>query len=159
MNDIYQEYSKAIYNYLLSLTKNQSIAEELLQETFYSAIKNISKFKKESSLKTWLYKIAKNKWNDYCKKNNKLNEVSLNEESKELLYSAFEEDIFNKDILINIFKKIHKLDETSKEIIYLRIGTNFNFKEISNIVGKTEANVKVIFHRAKIKLKEDLKNE
>lgn len=68
MNDIYQEYSKAIYNYLLSLTKNQSIAEELLQETFYSAIKNISKFKKESSLKTWLYKIAKNKWNDYCKK-------------------------------------------------------------------------------------------
>lgn len=85
MEDIYQEYSKAVYNYLLSLTKNKHIAEELVQETFYSAVKNINNFKNESSVKTWLYKIAKNKWIDYYKKNKKSKEISINEDSKELL--------------------------------------------------------------------------
>ena len=57
MEEIYKEYSKKIYSYLLSLTNNPDIAEELLQETFYSAVKNIKKFRNESSLKTWLYTI------------------------------------------------------------------------------------------------------
>ena len=42
MKEIYEEYSKIIYNYLLSMTNNTEIAEELLQETFYSAVKNIN---------------------------------------------------------------------------------------------------------------------
>ena len=68
MEEIYKEYSKIIYNYLFSLSNNTDIAEELMQETFYSAVKNINKFKNESSLKTWLSKIAKNKCFDYYKK-------------------------------------------------------------------------------------------
>lgn len=159
MEDIYQEYSKAVYNYLLSLTKNKHIAEELVQETFYSAVKNINNFKNESSVKTWLYTIAKNKWIDYYKKNKKSKEVAINEESTELLYSTIEKEIIDKDNLLYIYKKIHNLDEKSREIMLLRIGTNFSFKEIANIVGKTEENVRIIFHRAKKKLKEDLKNE
>ena len=65
MEEIYKEYSKYVFNYLLSFTNNVEIAEELMQETFYSAIKNIHKFRNDSSLKTWLYRIAKNKWIDY----------------------------------------------------------------------------------------------
>ena len=65
MEEIYKEYSKIVYTYLLSLTCNSELAEELMQETFYSAIKNINKFRNESSMKTWLCKIAKNKWFDY----------------------------------------------------------------------------------------------
>ena len=73
MEEIYKEYSKKVYRYLLTLTNNEDVAEELLQETFYSAVKNINKFRKESSIKTWLYVIAKNKWIDYCKKEKKSN--------------------------------------------------------------------------------------
>lgn len=61
MEEIYKEYAQKVYSYLLNLTNNKDIAEELLQETFYSAVKNINKFKYESSIKTWLYVIAKNK--------------------------------------------------------------------------------------------------
>ena len=71
MKEIYEECSKTIYKYLLTLTNNVEIAEELLQETFYSAVKNINKFRGDSNIKNWLYKIAKNKWLDYCKKNKK----------------------------------------------------------------------------------------
>ena len=52
MEEIYEEYSKLIYNYLFSLTNNVEISQELMQETFYSAVKNIKKFKGNSSVKT-----------------------------------------------------------------------------------------------------------
>ena len=71
MKEIYEECSKTIYKYLLTLTNNVEIAEELLQETFYSAVKNINKFRGDSNIKNWFYKIAKNKYIDYYKKNKK----------------------------------------------------------------------------------------
>ena len=160
MEEIYDEYSETIYRYLLSLTKNKDIAEELTQETFYKAVKNINKFRNESSIKTWLYKIAKNVWIDYYKKSSKLKEVTIDDYSEIILYNTnIEEEILNKNDKVNIYKKIHKLDEIAKEVIYLKIGTNFTFKEIGNIFGKTEGWAKIIFYRAKIKLKEELKDE
>ena len=77
MEEIYKEYSKIVYNYLLSFTNNTDTAEELMQETFYSAVKNINKFRKEASVKTWLCKIAKNKWIDYYNKIQKSNIVNI----------------------------------------------------------------------------------
>ena len=158
MEEIYKEYAQKVYSYLLNLTNNKDIAEELLQETFYSAVKNINKFKYESSIKTWLYVIAKNKWNDYYKKHKKMNEISLEED---LNYQGIvsEEDFFNKEELLDVYKKIHQLDEKSKEIVYLRIGTNFSFKEIANITGNTEENARIIFYRAKTIFNWDFKNE
>ena len=79
MEEIYKEYSKIVYNYLLSFTCNSELAEELMQETFYSAVKNINKFRNECSMKTWLCRIAKNKWIDYIKETKKLNETSIDE--------------------------------------------------------------------------------
>lgn len=77
MEEIYKEYSKIVYTYLLSLTCNSELAEELMQETFQSAIKNINNFRNESSMKTWLCKIAKNKWFDYLKNTKKPNNYKL----------------------------------------------------------------------------------
>lgn len=160
MEEIYKEYSKKVYSYLFSLSNDENIAEELLQETFYSAIKNVNKFKRESSVKTWLYAIAKNKWIDYYNKSREKKEVNLNEDDK-ILFSddTIVEDYINKYELLNICKKIHNLDEKSKEIFYLRIGMNYSFKEIASIVENTEENVRVVFYRIKIKLREGLKDE
>ena len=158
MEEIYREYSKKVYSYLLSLTNDENIAEELLQETFYSAIKNINKFRKDSSVKTWLYAIAKNKWIDYYKKMKKTNQIEIYEESKDILSrNTLEEDYVSKSELIDICKKIHKMDEKSKEVVYLRLFTNFSFKEIASIIEKKEEYARIIFFRAKNKLKEDFK--
>lgn len=159
MEEIYKEYSKYIFNYLSSFT-NAEIAEELMQETFYSAMKNIHKFKNNSCLKTWLYKIAKNKLIDYYKKTNKMQEINLDNVNERLMISnSFEEDCIDRDELINVYKKIHKLDEKSKEVVLLRIKCEFNFKEIGDIIGKTEEWARITFYRAKVKLKEDFENE
>lgn len=160
MEEIYKEYSYAIYKYLLSLTNDSETSEELLQETFYSAIKNINKFRGESSVKTWLYSIAKNKYIDYYKKSKKTKEIKI-DECKDifLLDTSFEEDYTKKEELLSVCKKVHTLDEKSKEIFYLRIGMNFSFKEIGKIIGKTEEYSRLIFYRIKKYIKEECNNE
>lgn len=160
MEELYKEYSKVVYNYLLTLTNSVEITEDLTQETFYSAVKNINKFKKQSSVKTWLCKIAQNKWIDYCKKVQKSNEISISDLNQDnLLTDSFEYEYLSKEQLLDIHKRIYDLEEKTKEIIYLRICTNLTFKEIGTIIGKSEEWTRTTFYRAKIKLKEDLKNE
>lgn len=160
MEEIYKEYSKIVYNYLLSLTCNSELAEELMQETFYSAVKNINKFRNECSMKTWLCRIAKNKWIDYLKKANISSEVSIDEiEEKFILVNSFEEEFSNKENVIDLYKKIHKFDEKTREVIYLRIRADLSFKEIGEIMGETENWARVTFYRAKVKLKEEFDNE
>ena len=160
MEEIYKEYSKIVYNYLLSLTCNSEIAEELMQETFYSAVKNINKFRNESNIKTWLCKIAKNKWIDYLNKSKKTSEIAIDEiEEKFLLVNSFEDEFSNKEAVIDLYKKIHNLDEKTREVIYLRIRADLNFKEIGLIMGETENWARVTFYRAKVKLKEEFDNE
>lgn len=159
MEELYKEYSKIVYNYLLYFTNNTDIAEELMQETFYSAVKNINKFKNESCIKTWLCKIAKNKWIDYYNKTLKLKEVNIdNINEKYLSINPIEEEFLNKEELLDIYKRIHKLDEKSKEVVYLRIRASFSFKEIANIMEKTEAWARITFYRAKLKLMEESEN-
>ncbi len=157
MEEIYKEYSKCIFNYLLTFTRNVDVAEELMQETFYSAILNIHKFKNNSSLKTWLCKIAKNKWIDYYKKSKKIEKINI-EELKENIFLtySFEDEYSNKT---DIYRNINKLDKKTQEVIYLRVKGNLTFKEIGSIMGKTEEWARVTFYRGKVKLKEDMENE
>ena len=160
MEEIYKEYSKIVYNYLLSLTNDAELSEELMQETFYSAVKNINKFRQESSMKTWLCKIAKNKWTDYYKRLKKKNETTIDDiDEKFLLVNSFEEEFANKSAVLDLYKKIHNLDEKTREVIYLRIRADLSFKEIGLIMGESEVWARVTFYRAKTKLKEEFDDE
>ena len=60
MDEIYREHSKTIYRYLLSLTHDADVSEELTQETFYQAVKSIDRYDESCKMTTWLCAIAKN---------------------------------------------------------------------------------------------------
>lgn len=160
MDAIYKKYCKCVYNFLYKLTSDIELSEELTQETFYIAIKKINTLNKKESIRTWLYQIAKNKWKDYLKKNQKAN-IDLDENTVENLVANYdiEEDMIAKDNIIEFYKKIHMLDIDTREIIYLKIIRNFTFKEISQILGKNEEWARTKFYRGKLKLKESLKDE
>lgn len=66
MEDVYREHSHMVYQYLLSLSHDADLAEELTQETFYQAIKKLDYFNAESKVSTWLCGIAKNLFLSYC---------------------------------------------------------------------------------------------
>lgn len=160
MEELYKKYSNLIYRYLYSLTKNSSIAEELLQETFYSAIKDSNKIKGDFNVKSWLYKIAKNKWIDYVRKQKMENIVSFNEQLDVFITdNSTENSIIEKEEILLFYKSIHNLNEDTREVIYLRIKGELSFKEIADILGKSEQWVRVTFYRGKFKLKEELNNE
>ncbi|MBQ1372341.1 MAG: sigma-70 family RNA polymerase sigma factor, partial [Oscillospiraceae bacterium] len=85
MEEIYQSYAKTVYRYLLSLTRDEDLAEELMQESFVQAIDSIGKFEGRCKLSTWLCAIAKNQWLCWLRKHP--NTASL-EETEALTQSA-----------------------------------------------------------------------
>jgi len=151
---IYEEYFESIYKYLICLTHNKDIAEDLTQETFYRAVKNIDTYKENNKMSAWLCRIAKNIWYDQCRKNKKLTNI----EEQELINipdkNLVENIVITNDKKIYLYKKMQNLDEKSREVMYLRITGELTFKEIGDILGKSENWARIIFYRAKKNIKE-----
>ena len=72
ISQLYDLYSKEIYKFIISITKSHEVAEDIMQNTFISAIKSIKTFKGHSSVKTWLFGIAKNEYKAKTKRGAKL---------------------------------------------------------------------------------------
>ena len=105
MNEkMYEKYASKIYNYIYSLCKNNDIAEEILQDTFYKAMKNTESFKGNSSIYTWLCKIAKNNWKNYLKRKSKIEFVPLEED---VFYNSDFENIEDKQELLRVYQAIN----------------------------------------------------
>lgn len=155
---IYKENFETVNKYLFCLTKNWDLAEELTEETFYRAVEKIGKFKGESKISTWLCQIAKNLYYDVLRKNKKIVNTEYNLLELEVEESTEEKVILN-DEKITLYKNLQKLDEKTREVIYLKITGELSFKEIGEILNKTENWARVTFYRGKQKLKEGDLNE
>lgn len=154
IEQIYEEYSNTIYKYLFCLTHNEELAEDLTQETFAIAVKEINKFKGDCKVSVWLCQIAKHLWYKQLKKSKKENYINIDEVDEFAELESTEEIVCKNEEKIKLFKDIQKLDETSRQIIYLRMVGNLNFIEIAEILGQTPNWARVTFFRAKQKLKE-----
>lgn len=154
MEEIYREYFETVKKYLFCLTHNNDIAEELTQETFYKAVKNIHAFKEDCKISVWLCKIAKNTWLDSIKKNKNIKDMTENELFEIETLETTEKTAISNQSKLELYKKIQKLDEKTKDVIYLRITGDLSFKEIGDIFNKTENWARITFYRGKQKLKE-----
>ena len=76
IDEIYKKYAKLIKNYIFSITENEELAEEIMQETFIVAINQISKFRGECEISVWLRSIAKKILYKETKKNNSKNMIT-----------------------------------------------------------------------------------
>lgn len=156
IEEIYKEHSNAVYKYLFCLTGNDELSEELTQETFSIAVKEIKKFKGNCKVSVWLCQIAKHLWYKELKKNKRntsLEDIEDLQDGEQL-----EDIILKKEEKLKLYKDIQKLDEKSKELIYLRMVGNLSFTEIGEILGKTPNWARVNFYRAKQKIKEVSEN-
>lgn len=150
IEEIYKEYSKQVYKYLFCLTHNDTLSEDLTQETFYIAVKNINRYRGECKLYVWLCQIAKNLWYKELQKTRKVSTINL-DEVQLVSYENLENNCMDKIDLIN---KIRKLDKRTQEIIYLKITGELTFKEIGEILGISENLARVAFYRGKQRIKE-----
>ena len=160
MDTIYKMYGEIVYKYVFCLTGNEDITEEIVQETFLVAVKNINKFRGECKISTWLCQISKYIWYKKLKKEKLKKEISLDILPNTLfIEESIEENFWNKEKKIELFKKLQSFDENTKNVMYLRIFGNFEYNEIAEIMNKTSNWARVVFFRGKQKLKEELENE
>ena len=133
MNDfekIYNDYFKLVYKYLLFLTNNADISEDLAQETFYKAITKIHTFKNKSKISTWLCQIAKNLLLNEVRHNKKINIIPLSDNENLKNYYIVED--------------------------YIILNDEKSFKEIGDLFNKSENWARTTFFRGKENLKEGL---
>lgn len=153
IKQIYEEYFETVNKYLFCLTHNNDISEELTQETFYKAVQKINTYKGKCKMSVWLCQIEKNLWYDQCRKNKKV--INIEENLFDVqAQESIESQVISNDEKISLYKKMQKLDEKTREVIYLRITGELSFKEIATILDKTENWARITFYRGKNKLKE-----
>ena len=152
--EIYNSYFSDVYRFILKLSNDQYVAEEITQETFYKALKNIDNFKGNSHIKVWLCQIAKNTYFTKYNQKNKENQYNYNEEN---LSNSIEKLLIDKESVISVHKALHSLEEPYKVVFTLRVFGELTFKQIGDIFNKTESWSRVVYHRSRIKLKNIIK--
>ncbi len=153
--EIYKEYFRVVFYFLLSLCNNKNIAEELTQETFYKAMKSLKNFRNECDIRTWLCQIAKNQYFTYCRK--KKTEINIDDVKESIECDIhFEDKLTDQNTVDKIHKILHNLPEPYKEVFYLRIFGELSFKKIGSIFSKSENWACVTYHRAKAMLQKEL---
>lgn len=156
MEEIYEKYSGELYGYLLSLTHSRSDAEDLLSEVFVRVLTGISSYRGESSLRTWLFAIARNVWLEQLRK--KRQAMSL--EERLIVYA---QDSASGEAMANIaaghiLECVNRLDESARSVVILR-SEGYRYEEIAERIGVKASSARVIEHRAKKKLRELLEKE
>jgi len=148
---LYKEYARQVYKYLFSLCHDEQIAEELMQETFYRALKSLKSYDGTCKIYVWLCQIAKHIWYQTLAGNKKTQTTELSPEIASADHSV-EDHIVLRDGKMSLFKELHLLAEPMREVMYLRLTGEFSFREIGEILGRDETWARVTFYRGKQKM-------
>ena len=155
---ICQLYFKDVYYYILSLSRNEQLSEDITSETFLKAINAIDKFRGDTKLRVWLCQIAKNEYFSYLRKNERIDlRENLDDIMKREDAYIMENDIVSRDELTRINDIIDSsLREPYSEVFRLRVYHDLSFKEIGELFDKTYNWACVTYHRARKKIQKEL---
>ena len=156
IEEIYKLYKDDIYKYLISLTYDPSLSEDLLSETFIRAIKSIRRFKGDSSIKTWLFSIARYSWYDYLRMDKK--ELPLHDLINLYISENIEKNTVNKEVAERIIELLKEEDERNRDIVIMRIN-GYSYYDIGIKHNISESSARVINFRTKNKIKDILEKE
>jgi len=153
LDDIEQAYelhAQDVYRYLLSLSHDEDLAEELTQETFFRAMRTIGNYNKSCKLSVWLCQIAKHLWYQWLDKRAKQKHVALSDAIQST--ESPEHSVLLHMDKTALYKSIHSLPEPMRELVHMRLTGEFSFAEIGEILGKSENWARTTFYRAKQKI-------
>lgn len=150
--DLYEQHARQVYRYLFSLCGQKELAEELTQETFCQALKNLGSFRGECTPQVWLCAIAKRLWYKELERQKRV--LPLEEGYLEQMTAADDPvgEVQRKDERLALYRAMQKLDSDTREVIHLRLAGEFSFRDIGEILGKSEVWARVRFYRGKEQL-------
>ena len=150
MEQIYRRHANTVYRFLLAQCGNADLAEELTQETFYQALRSLHRYDGSCKLSVWLCQIARHLW--YRQLRRQKREVPLRS-TPEAGGPSAEEETLSRQAHTDLLRQIHDLPEPYREVVYLRSLGQLSFREIGDVLGKTENWARVTFYRGKEKLR------
>ena len=153
------KYKDMVYTIAYRIIGNHEDAEELAQDVFVKAYNSLKDFKGKSKFSTWLYSITYNSSISKVRKK-RIESVSLNDHDNahyEIIDNVYEQ-FYNFDkVPVELLKQaLDELNPVDKSILTLYYQDDKPVKEISNITGLTDSNVKVKLHRSRQKLFQNL---
>lgn len=161
IDEVYEQYFKDVYLYVLGLSSKKAIAEDITQETFLKAIKNIDSFDGKKDIRAWLFTIAKNTYFTYCKRE----KIYIDKEPFENTANdnvSIVENLVNEESAFLIHQYLHTMNEPYKEVFNLRVFGELPFEKIGAIFAKSDSWARVTYYRAKnmiIKYMEEIEKD
>lgn len=149
-NRIYTLYAAEVYRYIVSLCRDRTLAEDILQDTMLKAFENIGGFEGACSVKTWLCSIARNEYFDHLRRSDNKN-IPL-DENNSIYGENAEARAVSSLSAVEILKLVHALEEPFREVFTLRFYGDLKFSEIGEVFGKSENWARVSFFRARERL-------
>ncbi|MEM0575488.1 RNA polymerase sigma factor [Flavobacterium polysaccharolyticum] len=147
--NIYATYSQKVLRLCLGYTGDAMQADDLLQEIFIKVWENQSKFRGESQISTWIYRIAVNTCLLHIRSTKNKNNVAINTD----LTKIFEEQNDKEQQINLLYQCISQLNEADRVIITLLL-EEVSYKEIAEVTALSEGNLRVKIHRIKQQLSE-----
>ncbi len=159
-NLLMRKYSERLYWHIRKMVGLHEDADDLLQNTWIKAWKNLPDFREESGLYTWLYRIATNETLSFLKRekirnmfSGGYNDISLAE--KYCIGVEFE----GKEILRKLYRAIATLPPKQRAVFNLRYFEEMKYEEISEIMGVTVGALKASYHHAYMKIQKILEEQ
>lgn len=143
---LYDAYARPLYDFIYYKTHHKETAQDIASEVFLRALSKIGQFDPERSFKSWLYRIAQNAVIDHYRRLRPTVDID------DIWDLASEEDIMRdadtKLLVRELQTHLARLPQIQRDILILRLWQGLSYKEIAEIVGKSEANSKMIYSRA-----------
>ena len=153
--EIYRIYFDDVYRYLLALSHDAQLAEELTSETFCRAMRALPGFRGACDIRVWLCQIAKNLYYSQLRREKRLAPL----EDCRIAEESHEEELEDHSEAARIQELLHALREPYKEAFMWRVYGEKSFRDIGALFGKTGNWACVTYHRAKRMIREGLEDD
>ena len=156
--ELLQLYQKPLYNHIRNIVLNHDDTDDVLQNTFIKIFQNLSKFKGESKLFSWVYRIATNEALTFLQQKVKKSGIS-NVEVQQKAINKLESDVFfdGDEIQLKLQKAIAILPDKQQLVFKMKYFQELKYEEISEIVDTSVGALKASYHLAVKKIEEYLK--
>jgi RNA polymerase sigma-70 factor (ECF subfamily) len=162
-DQLIDHYQGDIYRLIYYRIRSRMDAEDLTQDVFVRAFRNIARIREPLKFRGWLFRIAINRVNDYLRKKRVRSIFKSSDEGPDLQPVATDfqeppealEQVLKKDFWRHIERIAKKLSKMEREVFMLRFLDNLNINEIAQILKKSESTVKTHLYRALAKFKKE----
>lgn len=155
LNEIVELYANHLIFFINGFVKDINLAEDIMEDTFMELIVHKHRFREESSFKTYLFKIGRNKALNFIKKNKKTVPIETDIEDT----TKLEEQIIKSDQNKHVRQAMKEINEVYAQVIHLLYFESMSYEEIGKVLKKNNKQVKNLAYRARNSLKEVLEKE